>query len=100
MRQGLELDSHPAVEGELRALQVDVLVELNHSHDAMVAARAYLELDGPRRLEISRTAAVLALQDGNCAEAIPFLEPIAPTQPDAASYLEDCKARTRTERAQ
>ena len=100
IEQGLNLEGHPAVNGELRALQVDVLVELNHSHDAMAAARAYLELDGPRRLEISRTAAVLALQDGNCAEAIPFLEQIAPTQPDAASYLEDCKARTRTDPSQ
>ena len=61
IEQGLELDSHPAVEGELRALQVDVLVELSRNQDAMAAARAYLSLGGPRDLEISRTA-VLALQ--------------------------------------
>ena len=96
LERGHRLASDPAIVAELWALQVETLGDLERNSEALEAARSYLEIGGPRELEISRTAAVLALLEEDCPGAIPFLERIAPTQPDAARYLDECKARTRT----
>jgi len=97
IERGEELGSSPAIRSELLALEVDTLAGLGRNAEALVRARKYLEMSGPREMEVLRTAANLSLQEEGCLGALPYLERLAPTQPDAASYYVECKARTRTE---
>ena len=97
IERGEQLGSSSAISSELLALEVDTLSGLGRNAEALSAARKYLDSDGPREMEVLRTAANLALLEEGCLGALPYLERLAPTQPDAARYYEECKARTRTE---
>ncbi len=73
----LGLDRAPAgspVEGELRALRMEVLADLQRPEAALADAEAYLAAEGPRAEEVRRFAAWLSLAEIGCGRALPYLE--------------------------
>lgn len=73
--RGIELASTTSViRGELLALRMEVLSEAGDYARAISDADAYLALDGPRSLEVTRFAAWLALSDRGCDQGLVYLE--------------------------
>jgi len=94
---GLTLEPSDAIAGELHALRLDTLLTLDRLSEALEAAHAYVDVGGPREGEVLMLAASIALGDGNCEQALPFLERLAPTSRDAAWHYEECTEKIRTE---
>jgi len=81
-------DVEDPVRAELVAARIEPLAELDQHAEALAAAEAYLELDGPRSSSIRHAAAALALTKGGCELALPHLESLdAPTDVERAHLI-------------
>lgn len=96
-------DADEAVRDELRFLSVGALEALGRPHEAREAAEAALKAgDPPRWKALASTAARLAVAEGDCAAALPWLRRLSEEgdDPVALVLLSDCLAPTRPAEAE
>ena len=75
VQEGLDrTTSEGAVRDELRVMRIQLLASLGRTGEALSDARGYLDRpSAPRSVEVFRMAAQLALADGGCVAADPWL---------------------------
>lgn len=81
-------DADPAVRDELRYLSVGALEALGYTHEARQAAEEALAIgEPPRWRALAATAARLAVAEGDCAAALPWLRKLSADSPDPVAEV-------------
>lgn len=93
-------DGSPGIEGELRVLQLQALEAVGRIAEARAVAEDYVRQPRPARVEeVRRYAAMLALQQQDCAAAIPHLSALTAPAVGDLLRLADCEAGSAPENA-
>lgn len=91
-QRALTLPTDPPAAAELTRLEHVYLLRQRDETAALASARAWLDAGHSlRRNEVQRTAASLALQLEGCDGALPHLDALASTDPEAAHAAATCR---------